>query len=67
MLYSDLGFWLAQQPAEVQIITIYLMCLTTMVLFVLDCWYEEWTAKRANKRRIKEFEKLFNSENYHII
>lgn len=67
MLYSDLGFWLAQQPAEVQIITIYLMGLTTMVLFVLDCWYEEWTAKRTKKRRIKEFEKLFNSENYHII
>lgn len=67
MLYSDLGFWFAQQPVEVQIITIYLLGLTTMVLFVLDCWYRDWTAKRVKKRRIKEFEKLFNSENYHII
>ena len=40
MLYSDLGFWLAQQPVEVQIIAIYLMGLTTMVLLVLDCWYD---------------------------
>ena len=67
MLYSELGFWFAQQPVEVQIITIYLLGITTMVLFVLDCWYRDWAAKRAKKRRIKEFEKLFNSENYHII
>lgn len=67
MLYSDLGFWLAQQPVEVQIIAMYLMGLTTMALLVLDCWYDDWSAKRAKKRRIKEFEKLFNSENYHII
>ena len=53
MLYSDLGFWLAQQPAEVQIITIYLMGLITMVLFVLDCWYEDWTAKEQRKEELK--------------
>ena len=43
------------------------MGLTTMVLLVLDYWYDDWSAKRAKKRRIKEIEKLFNNENYHII
>ena len=50
MLYSELGFWFAQQPVEVQIITIYLLGITTMVLFVLDCWYRDNNNQSKKKK-----------------
>lgn len=67
MLYSDLGIWLYQQSIETQILVIYLFGFITIGLYLLNYWYEEWTVKRAKKKRIKELEKLFNNENYHII
>ena len=67
MLYSDLGIWLYQQSIETQILVIYLFGFITIGLYLLNYWYEEWIVKRAKKKRIKELEKLFNNENYHII
>lgn len=67
MLYSDFDFWLCQQSVEVQILAIYLMGFSTIVLYLLNCWYNEWIATRAKKKRIKKFEKLFDRKKYHII
>lgn len=67
MLYSDFAFWLYRQPIETQIIVMYLIVFASIVLFLLNYWYEDWLAKRAKKKRIKELSKLFDREKYHII
>lgn len=67
MLYSDFAFWLYGQPIETKIIVMYLAVFASIGLFLLNYLYDDWLAKRAKKKRIKELSKLFDREKYHTI
>lgn len=58
MLYSDFAFWLYGQPIETQIIVMYLIVFASIVLFLLNYWYEDWLAKRAKKKENKRIIKI---------